>query len=56
MAYKATIFLQVLQIIPGLRLRFEEIVHKHQGDKRARRLHCWTLFGAMMFGQLLRRP
>lgn len=52
MAYKATIFLQVLQIIPGLRSRFEEIVFKHDGDKRIRRLNCWTMFAAMMFGQL----
>lgn len=52
MAYQATIFSQVLQTVPGLRFEFQKIVDRHKGDKRARRLTCWTQFGAMTFGQL----
>ena len=52
MAYKATIFSQALQIVPGLRFKFQKIVDQHEGDKRSRTLSCWTQLGAMIFGQL----
>jgi putative transposase len=50
MAYRATVFSQVLQRLP--KLRFKKFVDEHQGDKRVRRLDCWTWFGALLFGQL----
>lgn len=52
MAYKSTIFSQLLQVVPGLRFKFDEIVAKYNGNNRVRKLTCWTQFGAMIFGQL----
>ena len=50
MAYRATVFSQVLQRLP--KLRFQKFVDKHNGDQRLRKLDCWTWFGALLFGQL----
>ena len=50
MAYRATVFAQVLQHIS--KLRFDKIVERHRGDYRVRRLRCWTWFGSLLFGQL----
>ena len=50
MAYRATVFAQVLQHLP--KLQFEKFVREHQGDHRIRKLDCWTWFGALLFGQL----
>lgn len=50
MAYRATVFAQVLQHVS--KLRFQKIVEQHRGDFRVRRLDCWSWFGALLFGQL----
>lgn len=50
MAYRATVFSQVLQYLP--KLQFQKFVRKYRGDHRVRRLNCWTWFGALLFGQL----
>ena len=50
MAYRSTVFSQVLQFLP--KLQFQKFVDRHGGDRRVRKLDCWTWFGALLFGQL----
>lgn len=45
-----TILSQLLQWIP--RHEFEEGVRHYQGDKKVRRLSCWSQFVGLLFGQL----
>jgi len=44
------VFSQVIKQIP--RTNFQSWVDKHQGDKKVRKLDCWTWFGANLFSQL----
>jgi putative transposase len=50
---QASVFSQIIKLIP--RSEFESSVFRHQGDRGARRLGCWTWFGALLFGQLTGR-
>ena len=45
-----TVFSQLIKLIP--RTQFQELVTRHDGDKRVRSLDCWTWFGALLFGQM----
>lgn len=47
---RRTVFEQIVKLIP--RREFEAIVAKYEGNKRLRRLDCWTWFGSLLFGQL----
>lgn len=46
----STIFGQLLQWIP--RDEFQKNVDEHDGDKKVRKLRCWSQFVALLFGQL----
>jgi putative transposase len=50
MAYNNTIFRQMLQLIS--RLEFQNIVNRHKGDYRVRKLSCRTQFVHLLFAQL----
>jgi putative transposase len=50
MANARSVLSQLLQWIP--RDEFQAGVDKYSGDKRARRLLCWSQFIALLFGQL----
>ena len=50
MGYKASVFSQVMQLIP--KLEFQKFVNRHNGDHHVRKLHCWSWFGGLIFGQL----
>ena len=50
MAYNTTIFRQMLQICS--RLEFQNIVKRHKGDYRVRKLSCWGQFIHLLFAQL----
>ena len=50
MSYNKTIFRQMLQI--STRLEFQNIVKKHKGDHRVRKLNCWSQFIHLLFAQL----
>jgi hypothetical protein len=50
MANSRNVLSQLLQWIP--RSDFQKIVDDHQGDKKVRRLSCWTQFVGLLFGQL----
>jgi hypothetical protein len=45
-----TVFSQLIKLIP--RTQFQELVARHDGDRRVRSLDCWTWFGALLFGQM----
>ena len=47
---KVAVFSQIIKLIP--RSHFEASVNRHGGDKRVRKLDCWTWFGALLFSQL----
>jgi hypothetical protein len=47
---RRTVFEQIVKLLS--RRQFEEIVARHQGNKRVRQLDCWTWLGALLFGQL----
>ena len=49
MAYNNTIFRQMLQLIS--RLEFQNVVNRHKGDYRIRKLSCWTQFVHLLFAQ-----
>jgi Domain of unknown function (DUF4372)/Transposase DDE domain len=48
-----TVFAQIFQFISHN--DFYRFVHRHNGDRRIRRLSCWEQFLAMAFAQLTRR-
>ena len=47
---KISVFSQIIKLIP--RSRYEASVAKFDGDKRTRKLDCWTWFGGLIFSQL----
>jgi len=50
MKYQNSIFRQLLEFIP--RDKFQDIVDKHEGDKKTRKLSCWTQFIALSYSQI----
>jgi hypothetical protein len=50
MGHHNILFKEVLQFIP--RHEFQKIVNRYDGDKRTRKLNCWTQFVSILFGQL----
>lgn len=48
-----TVFHQLIKVLP--RHRFQASVERHNGDRRTRKLSCWTQFHAMLFAQLTSR-
>lgn len=50
MANSRSVFFQLLQWIP--KHEFEKGVDRYRGDRRIRRLSCWSQFVGLLFGQL----
>lgn len=50
MRYKGTIFSKLIKAVP--RREFEEIVKKHSGDYRVRKMNCWDQMLGMVYNQL----
>lgn len=50
MANSRSVFFQLLQWIP--KHEFEKGVDRYQGDRRIRKLSCWSQFVGLLFGQL----
>ena len=48
-----TVFAQILAVIP--KHRFNAVVNRYDGDKRTRKLSCWTQFSIMLYSQLCGR-
>lgn len=46
-----TVLSQLLQWIP--RYEFQEGVDQYDGDKKVRKLPCWSQFVGLLFGQLI---
>ena len=53
MKHTNIIFHQLLKSLP--RQRFQDVVDRHQGDKRIRTLSCWDQLVALLFAQLTGR-
>lgn len=53
MKHLNTVLHQLLKHIP--RYRFEPVVERYQGDRRVRRLNCWTQWVALSYAQLAPR-
>lgn len=50
MAHYNTVFHQMLNIFP--RHEFQNVVNRHQGDNRVRKLRCWDQFVHLLYAQL----
>lgn len=50
MANSRSVLSQLLQWIPEL--EFQKYVDRYQGDKKVRKLRCWSQFVGLLFGQL----
>ena len=48
-----TVFSQLLDLVP--RYRFQTYVDKYEGDKRSRKLDCWSQFCALFYSQVRQR-
>lgn len=50
MAHSRTVLSQLLQWLPAY--EFQDIVDQQEGDKKVRKLPCWSQFVGLLFGQL----
>ena len=48
-----TVFSQLLDLVP--RYRFQTYVDNYEGDKRNRKLNCWSQFCALFYSQVRQR-
>lgn len=53
MHHKDTLFSQIIKHIP--RYKFDSIVEQYGGDRRVRKLSCWTQFMSLLYGQFTGR-
>ncbi len=53
MKYQNSVFSQILSLLPSY--KFQEIVDKYEGDKKAHKLLCWDQYIALLFGQIRQR-
>ena len=53
MKYQNSVFSQILSLLPSY--KFQEIVDKYDGDKKAHKLLCWDQYIALLFGQIRQR-
>ncbi len=50
----SSIFSQIVKLVP--RRLFDEAVARHQGDRHAKGMTCWSQFVAMLFAPVGRGP